>query len=112
MHRTNIKQAFVGEGDPNQEGLEVEQSSDEDVEFNVVEGKIAFVVPSGTPDDEVMGHQKYTHAELVLEDGTKVTLSIHADTVGAEVAATGPDKGNDTLGDLSTASEDVQGGAS
>lgn len=111
MRRRNLKQAFVGEGDPNQEGLEVEQESQEDVEYRVVGGHIAFVVPAGTPDEAVVRDHTFAHAELVLENGMRITLGIHDDTVGAQVASTPPGKATDPEHDLSAASAATQGDA-
>lgn len=111
MRRRNLKQAFVGEGNPNQEGLEVEQEAAEEVEFRVVDGHIAFVVPPGTNDDDVIGAQVYTHAELVLENGVHVTIGIHQATVGAQVGMTRPAEEVEIQPDLSTASEVTQGDA-
>ncbi|GEM_PF-1574269 len=111
MRRRNLKQAFVGEGNPNQEGLEVEQESMEEVEFHVVDGHIAFVVPPGTHDSEVFENKIYTHAELVLENGMRVSIGVHQDTSGAEIHATPADKAIEAEGDLSTASQTTQGDA-
>lgn len=111
MRRRNLKQAFVGEGDPDQEGLEVEGEAQEDVEFRVVDGHFAFVVPPGTPDADVFTRQTFAHAELVLENGMRVTLGVHADTVGAQISVSEPGKATEAEPDLSTASAVTQGDA-
>jgi hypothetical protein len=111
MRRRNIKQAFVGEGDPDQEGLEVEGEGQEDVAFRVEGGHIAFVVPSGTPEDQVFDRQSFTHAELVLENGYRVTIGIQADTVGARVGVNRGGEAREAEHDLSEASVTTQGDA-
>jgi hypothetical protein len=111
MRRRNIKQAFVGEGDPGQEGLAVEGEGQEDVEFQVVDGHVAVVVAAGTPDAEVFEKQLFLHAELLLENGSRVTIGLQADTVGGRVSVSGPGKGDDATSDLSEASVATQGDA-
>lgn len=111
MQRRNLKQAFVGESDPNQEGIDVQEDSDEEVELEVTSGRIAFVVSPDTPDDEAIERYKFVHAELLLENGVRVTLGIHADTVGAQIGTMPPDKGTETQPDLSSASVITQGDA-
>lgn len=111
MLRRNLKQAFVGEGDPNQEGIEAQEESDEELEFDVASGRIAFVVAPGTSDDDAIERYKFVHAELTLENGVRVTLGIHADTVGAQIGTMPPDKGTETQPDLSSASVATQGDA-
>ncbi|MGI8916745.1 MAG: hypothetical protein ACR2JY_23725 [Chloroflexota bacterium] len=111
MRRRNIKQAFVGEGDPGQEGLNVEGEGQEDVEFNIKNGHIAFVVPAGTPDAAVFDKHVFVHAELVLENGAHVTIGLQADTVGGRVSVSGPNIGSEAGHDLSEASIDTQGDA-
>ena len=103
MQRRNLKQAFIGEGDPNQEGLAVEQEGQEDVAFRVVDGYLAVVVPAGTPEEALFRAQTFTRAELVLDNGLRVTLGIHADTVGAQIDVTSGTKATEEVADLSTA---------
>jgi len=103
MQRRNLKQAFVGEGDANQEGLAVEQEGREEVSFRVVGGSFAVVVPAGTPEEALFGAQAFSRAELVLENGLRVTLGIHADTVGAQIDVTTGTKATEEAADLSTA---------
>jgi hypothetical protein len=111
VHRRNIKQAFAGEGDPDQEGLEVEGEGQEDVEYRVASGHIAFVVPSGTPEEAVFDKHVFAHAELLLEDGSRVTIGLHADTVGGRISIVGPDTVQEPEPGLSEASAVTQGDA-
>jgi hypothetical protein len=111
MRRRNLKQAFVGEGNPHQEGLEVEQESLEEVTFDVVGGQVAFVVPPGTHDDEAFAAQTYAHAELLLENGMRIRIGIHQDSDGAEISTTPAGKAVETQPDLSTASAEAPGEA-
>lgn len=111
MRRRNLRQSFVGEGDPDQEGLEVEGEGQEDVEFGVAGGHLAVVVPAGTPDEEVFDRLIFVHAELTLENGSRVTFGLHADTVGGRISVSGADKGADAGSDLSSASVVTQGDA-
>jgi hypothetical protein len=111
MRRRNIKQAFAGEGDPDQEGLEVEGEGKEDIEYEVKEGSIAFVVPAGTPDEAVFDQHVFVHAELLLENGSRVTIGLHADTVGGRISISGPGKADEAAPGLSEASAATQGDA-
>lgn len=111
MQRRNLKQAFVGEGDPNQEGLAVEQEGLEDVAFRVVGGYLAVVVPAGTPEEALFQAQTLTRAELVLDNGWRVTLGIHADTVGAQIEVSTGTRATEEVADLFTASPATRGDA-
>jgi hypothetical protein len=111
MRRRNIKQSFVGEGDPDQEGLAVEDEGQEDVEYSIKAGHIAFVVPTGTPDEAVFDKHVFAHAEFVLENGSRVTIGLHTDTVGGRISVSGPGKSQDAEPDLSEASVATQGDA-
>lgn len=84
MKRSNVQQAFVGEPDPNQEGLEAEHEGDDAVEIAVRGGRVMVTVPSSTSDDQVLQHQGYLSGELTLEDGRTLTFELQDGAVGAQ----------------------------
>jgi hypothetical protein len=84
MKRRNVQQAFVGEPNPNQEGLEVENEGDDAVEFDVQHGRVMVTVPANTTDDQVFEHRGYLSGEMVLEDGRTLTFEIQDGAVGAQ----------------------------
>ncbi len=75
MKRINIKQAFVGEPNPDQEGIAAE-ASDEQVQYEVRSGTFSLVVPSDVADDQVFDNYGTISGELLLDDGTKVSFEI------------------------------------
>ncbi len=84
MKRRNVKQAFIGEPDPSQEGLEVQGEDEDAVEFDVRSGRIMVTVPAGTTDDRVLEHNGYLSGELVLEDGRTLSFEIQDGAIGAQ----------------------------
>jgi hypothetical protein len=88
MKRQNVQDAFVGEGNPHQEGVRVADTGDEAVEFNVVRGRVLVVVPAGTPDDEIFEAQDRVLGELTLEDGTVLSFTIEDGSTGAQIGTT------------------------
>jgi hypothetical protein len=85
MKRQNVQDAFVGEGNPHQEGVRVAQTGDEAVELQVVGGRVLVVVPAGTPDDQVYEAQERVLGELALEDGTLLSFTIEDGATGAQI---------------------------
>ena len=75
MKRINIKQAFVGEPNPDQEGIAAE-ASDEQVQYGVKSGTFSLVVHSNVPDDQVFSNYGTISGELMLDDGTTVSFEI------------------------------------
>ncbi len=75
MKRINIKQAFIGEPNPDQEGIAVE-ASDEQMQYEVKSGTFSLVVHSDVPDDQVFSNYGTISGELLLDDGTKVSFQI------------------------------------
>ncbi len=75
MKRINIKQAFVGEPNPDQEGIAAE-ASDEQVQYEVKSGTFSLVVHSDVPDDQVFSNYGTISGELLLDDGTTVSFEI------------------------------------
>jgi signal-transduction protein with cAMP-binding, CBS, and nucleotidyltransferase domain len=82
MRRVNIQAAFVGEPTASQQGLEADDDA-EAVVLRVRGGEITLVVPSGTPDDEVVERSTVLRGALRLENERVLTLELHADAVGA-----------------------------
>src|SRR6266498_1754624 len=76
MKRVNIKDAFVGEPDSSQEGVEAEDS-DEAVILAVRGGEIVAVVPAGTPDDSAIAAATTIRGALRLENERVLTFEIH-----------------------------------
>ncbi len=91
MKRRNVKQAFVGEPDPNQEGLAAEDEGRDAVELEVRSGRLLLTVPAGTPDDRIYEHRGYLTAELTLEDGQVLSFEIQDGAVGAQWNVKEPD---------------------
>ena len=88
MKRQNVQDAFVGEGNPHQEGVRVAETGDEAVELNVVKGRVLIVVPAGTADGDIYDQQERILGELQLEDGTVLSFTIEDGATGANVATT------------------------
>jgi hypothetical protein len=84
MKRRNVQQAFVGEPNPNQEGLAAEHEGDDAIELEARGGRLLLTVPAATPDDQVLEHQGYLSGELTLEDGRVITFEIQEGAVGAQ----------------------------
>jgi hypothetical protein len=84
MKRRNVQQAFVGEPNPNQEGLAAEHEGDDAIELQTRGGRLVVTVPAATPDDQVLEHQGYLSGELTLEDGRVLSFEIQDGAVGAQ----------------------------
>ena len=84
MKRRNVQQAFVGEPDPNQEGLAAQGEGDDSIEIDVKRGRVMVTVPADTPDDEVLEQRGYLSGELTLEDGRTLSFEIQDGAVGAQ----------------------------
>jgi hypothetical protein len=88
MKRQNVQDAFVGEGNPHQEGVRVAATGDEAVELEVVSGRVLVVVPAGTPDGQLYDAQERVLGELHLEDGTILSFTIEDGATGAQIGTT------------------------
>ena len=112
MKRVNIKEAFVGEPNPNQEGLNAAESGNDAVEYKVESGAITLIVPPNVSDPKVMLKASGIQGELKLEGGRQVTFWIYEDAENAgfmadETARPEPtEPGQGMTDDLSTAYED------
>jgi hypothetical protein len=69
MKRHNMVQQFVGEPDPTGDGTSAEGVGYDEVELQIVRGKISLVVPANTPDDEVWNDPQVTLLDVETEDG-------------------------------------------
>lgn len=88
MKRLSIQDSFIGEGNPNQEGVRASSSGEDAVELAITGGRILIVVPSGTPDDQVFEAQERVLGEILLEDGTTLSFTIEDDSTGAQIGIT------------------------
>jgi hypothetical protein len=84
MKRRNVQQGFVGEPDPNQEGLEADNEGDDAVEIEISGGRVMVTVPASTPDDRVLERRGYLSGELTLENGLMLTFEIQDGAEGAQ----------------------------
>lgn len=100
MKRRNVKQAFVGEPDPNQEGLAAENEGRDAIELEVRGGRLLLTVPANTPDDRIFENPGYLSGELTLEDGRVLSFEIQDGAVGAQWNAGEPEA--ETMVGLST----------
>jgi hypothetical protein len=96
MKRQNVQDAFVGEGNPHQEGVRVAATGDEAVELAVVGGRVLVVVPAGTPDDQLFESQDRVLGELQLEDGTLLSFTIEDGSTGAQIGTTRSNNSKET----------------
>jgi hypothetical protein len=84
VKRRNVQQAFVGEPNPNQEGIDAAQTGEDAVELEIRGGRLLTTVDHETPDDQVLEHHGYLSGELLLEDGRCLTFEIHDGAEGAQ----------------------------
>lgn len=112
MKRVNIKEAFVGEPDPNEEGINAVGNSNDAVELKVESGAITLIVPPNTADPKVMNKAVGLQGELKLEGGRQVTFWIYEEAENAgfladETARPEPtEPGQGMVDDLNTVYED------
>lgn len=107
MKRQNVQDAFVGEGNPHQEGIRVAATGDEAVEFEVTKGRVLVVVPAGTPDADVFESQERVLGELHLEDGTILSFTIEDGATGAYFGTTREASGKESATHEGLSSIDV-----
>ena len=82
MKRVNIQDAFIGEANPGVEGLDAIES-DEAVVVKVRAGELTIVVPSGTPDEDLVIEATVIRGELRLEHERVMTFEIQDGAEGA-----------------------------
>jgi CBS domain-containing protein len=90
MKRVNIRDAFVGEPNPGQEGLGRElgrrDREDEDSEALLLAirgGELTVVVPAGLPEERAVDDAEVIRGVLRLENERVLTFEIHAGATGA-----------------------------
>lgn len=74
MERRNLVEQFIGEPDPQKEGINIEDTGYDEVVFNIKGGKLSIVVPAETPDDRVFDVGRIIHILLVLENDETIVI--------------------------------------
>ncbi len=82
MRRVNIQAAFVGEPTASQEGLEADDDA-EAVVLAVRGGEVTFVVPGGTPLEELASASSVLRGTLRLEHERVLSFEIQEGATGA-----------------------------
>jgi hypothetical protein len=90
MKRLFVQEAFVGEPNPEQEGLAAWGEQDEAVVLRVESGRLVIVVPADTPSQQEFDAAQFLAIELTLEDGRTLTVDIQGDAVGAHFSVERP----------------------
>jgi hypothetical protein len=85
MKRLLVQEAFVGEPDPEQEGLAASGEQDEAIVLRVERGQLVLVVPPNSPAQQEFESPQFLALELTLEDGRTLTLGVEGDAIGAYV---------------------------
>jgi hypothetical protein len=85
VKRLNVQDAFVGEPNPNQEGLAAAAEGDEAAIMEVQGGRLVAVVAPGTPDEQVFDSPQFIGLQLRLENGLTLDVGIHAGAEGVYV---------------------------
>jgi hypothetical protein len=98
VKRRNVQQAFTGEPDPNQEGIEAAANGEDAVEIEIRGGRLMTTVDHDVPDDRVLEHHGYLSGELLLEDGRRLSFEIHDGAVGAQWNVTDRDQSDSFVG--------------
>ncbi len=88
MKRRNVQQAFTGEPDPSQEGIEAALHGQDAIELEIRGGRLLTTVDHTTPDDAVLERHGYLSGELLLEDGRRLSFEIQDGAVGAQWSVT------------------------
>lgn len=83
--RKNLQDAFVGDPDPLSEGANADPHGGESVEFRIKSGTLRTQVPANTDTDSVLGPDRFYEADLLLEDDTRVTITIAHGSEGVDV---------------------------
>jgi hypothetical protein len=84
VKRLSVQDAFVGEPDSNQEGIDAVSSGQDAVELEIRGGRLLTTIDHETPDDQALEHHGYLSGELILEDGRHLTFEIHDGAEGAQ----------------------------
>ena len=79
MERVNLRQAFHGEPDNEQEGLATGERGPDEVNIQIKRGTLVLRVPNTVPDDRVISKEymdDFMQLKLELEDGSELTVSV------------------------------------
>lgn len=77
MERVSLRDAFHGEPDSEQDGIEVLDKGPDQVTLKVKSGRLILRVPKNTPDDQVISREfmdQFMQLTLELEEGSQLTL--------------------------------------
>lgn len=85
IKRHNMVQQFVGEPDPTSDSTMAEGVGYDEVEFEIVRGKISVVVPANTPDDEVWNNPRVYLLDVETEDGQTFQFEVTKNGDGAVI---------------------------
>ena len=95
MKRFGLRHAFGGEGNPSQEGVAVEGTGLDAVEIGITGGCMTLLVPADMPDSAVARLDRMTRFvrwEMMLEDGSTMTISLPAGAEDLDVTITKPEE--------------------
>ncbi len=95
MNRANLKQAFHGEPDMDEEGVEVSGEGPDEVTIEITRGTLTLRVPSTVPDNQVLDKgylEQFLQFVLELEDGSELTVILNEDRSGVDVRRETPDQ--------------------
>jgi hypothetical protein len=85
MKRHNMVQQFIGEPDPNEDGTQAEGVGYDEVELQIVRGKLSVVVPANTPDDAVWDNPRVYVLDVETEDGQTFRFEVRGSGEGAVI---------------------------
>lgn len=85
MKRHNMVQQFVGEPDPASDSTMAEGVGYDEVELEIVRGKISLVVPADTPDNEVWNNPRVCLLDVETEDGHTFQFEVNRDGNGVVI---------------------------
>ncbi len=95
MKRVNLKQAFHGEPDMEQEGTGVSGIGPDEVTVEIRGGTLTLRVPSAVGDDQVIDRKyldQHVEAVLELEDGSELSIILSEDRDGVDVRLEKPEQ--------------------
>jgi hypothetical protein len=79
VERVNLRQAFHGEPDNEQEGLATRERGPDEVNIHIKGGTLILRVPNTVPDDQVISKEymdQFLQLKLELEDGSELTVTV------------------------------------
>jgi hypothetical protein len=93
MKRFNLREAFIGEPNPHQEGAAVQGRGHDVVELRVTGGKVTLLVPGHVPDNSPPTLDWFEHFvswELTLENGMTMTVRLLEGAGDVDLVLQGP----------------------